>query len=74
MKSCLGIETIGCRFHIVNNWLVRLTPGLISLVNDNHVKNNRKESLVYVYFGSIVKIDLNIEDTIDLNYGRYCLS
>ena len=30
------------------------TRGLISLVNDNHVANNRKEILVYVYFGSIV--------------------
>ena len=27
---------------------------LISLVNDNHVDNNLKEILVYVYFGSIV--------------------
>ena len=28
--------------------------GLISLVNHNHVDNNLKEILVYVYFGSIV--------------------
>ena len=28
--------------------------GLISLVNDNHVNNNLKEILVYVYFGSIL--------------------
>ena len=27
---------------------------LISFVNDNHVDNNLKEILVYVYFGSIV--------------------
>ena len=27
--------------------------GLILLVNDNHVDNNRKEILMYVYFGSI---------------------
>ena len=26
--------------------------GLISLVNDNHVDNNLKEILVYVYFGA----------------------
>ena len=30
------------------------TRGLISLVNDNHVDNNLKESLMYVYLGSIV--------------------
>ena len=28
--------------------------GLISLVNDNHVDNNFKEILVYIYLGSIV--------------------
>ena len=28
--------------------------GLISLINDNHVDNNLKEILVYVYFGAIV--------------------
>ena len=36
-------------FHIVNNLLVRLTRGLISLVNDNHVDNYLKNSFVYVY-------------------------
>ena len=30
------------------------TRGLISLVNDNHVNNNLKEILVFVYIGSIV--------------------
>ena len=38
----------------MNIWLVRLTSGSISLVNDNHVDNNLKEILVYVYSGSIV--------------------
>ena len=28
--------------------------GLISLVNNNHIDNNLKEILVYVYFGLIV--------------------
>ena len=32
-----------------------ITITWISLVNDNHVDNNRKEILVNVYFGSIVK-------------------
>ena len=32
-----GSETTDCGFHIVNNWLVRVTRGLISLVDDNHV-------------------------------------
>ena len=31
----------------MNIWLVRL--GLISLVNDNHMDNNLKEILVYIY-------------------------
>ena len=30
------------------------THSLISVVNDNHVNNNLKEILVYVYFGSII--------------------
>ena len=30
------------------------TCGLISLVNDNHVDNDLKEILVYIYYGSIV--------------------
>ena len=30
-------------FHIVNNWLVRLTGSLTLLVNDNHMDNNLKE-------------------------------
>ena len=30
-----------------------MTRGLISLVSDNHVGNNLKEILVYVYYGSI---------------------
>ena len=30
------------------------TRGLILLLNDNHVVNNRKKSLVYVYFGKTV--------------------
>ena len=30
------------------------TRSLISLVNDNHVDNNLKDILGYVYFGSIV--------------------
>ena len=55
---CLGIqfgwETTGCGFHIVNNWLVRLTHGLISLVNDNHADNYLKEILSFVYYGRIV--------------------
>ena len=38
----------------MNIWLVCLTRGLISLVNDNHIDNNLKEILVYVYLGSIV--------------------
>ena len=50
-----GSKTTGCVFHIVDNWLVRLTCGLISLVNDNHVGNNLMESLVYIYFGSTAK-------------------
>ena len=36
----------------MNNWLVSLSPGLISLVSD--MDNNLKEILVYVYFGSVV--------------------
>ena len=51
----LGTEfctaTTGCGFHIVINWLVQLTGGLISLVNDNHLDNSLKEILVYIYFG-----------------------
>ena len=47
-------ETTDCGFHIVNIWLVRLTCGLISLVNDNDVNNNCQEILLYVYFGLIV--------------------
>ena len=43
-----GSETTGCGFHIVNNGMVCMTPGLISLVNDNHVDNNLKKMLVYV--------------------------
>ena len=35
--------------NIVNNWLVRLTHDLISLVNDNHVDNNLKVIWVYVW-------------------------
>ena len=50
----VGSETKGCGFHSVNNWLVRVTCDLISLVNVNHMDNNLKEILVYVYFGSIV--------------------
>ena len=38
-----GSETTGCWFYIVNNSLVRLTRGLISLSNDNHVDNNLKK-------------------------------
>ena len=49
-----GSETTGYGFHIANIWLVRLMVGLISLVNDNHVNNNLKEILVYIYSGSIV--------------------
>ena len=30
------------------------THGLISLVNDNHMDNNLKEILAYVYHGSVV--------------------
>ena len=30
------------------------THGLISLVNDNHMDNNLKEILMYLYYGSIV--------------------
>ena len=33
------------------------TRALMSLVNDNHVDNNLKEILVYVYLGSIVNIE-----------------
>ena len=48
----LGIEissdTTGCGFHIVNNWFARLTRGLISLVNDNHIHNNFKETLFII--------------------------
>ena len=43
-------ETTGFEFHIINNWLVHLMHGLISLVNDNTVDNNLNEILVYVYF------------------------
>ena len=39
----------------MNNYLARLTRGLISLVNDNHVDNTLKEILVYIYLVSIVK-------------------
>ena len=51
-----GSETTGSGFHIVNILLLRLTLGLISLVNDNHVDNIRMEILVlvHVYSGSIV--------------------
>ena len=50
----LGSETTFRGFHIANNWMVRLMHGLISLVNDNHVDNNLKKILVYVYFRLIV--------------------
>ena len=31
----------------MNDWLVRIKRGLISLVNDNHADNSLKEVLVY---------------------------
>ena len=40
-KQKLGKSS--CGFHIVNIWIVRLTLGLISLVDDNHVDNILKE-------------------------------
>ena len=49
-----GSETTGIWFHIVNIWLVHLTRGLISVVNNNHMDINLQESLVYVYSESIV--------------------
>ena len=49
LEIWFGSETTGCGFHSVNDWLVRLTRDLISLVNDNHVDNNLLEVLVYVY-------------------------
>ena len=44
----------------MNYWLVRLARGLISLVNDNHVDNDLKVILVYVYlyFGSLVNANM----------------
>ena len=48
-----GSETIYCGVHIVNNWLVRLTRSLISLVNENYVDNNLKEIDVCI-LGSVV--------------------
>ena len=40
---------------IINRYLDFVQKrGLISLVNDYHVDNSLKESLVYKYFGSIV--------------------
>ena len=41
----------------MNNWLVHLTRGLISLVRDYHGDNNLKLILVLVYFGSIGLVD-----------------
>ena len=40
----------------INNYYLDFIqpPALISLVNDNHMDNNLKEILVFVYFGSIV--------------------
>ena len=49
-----GFETTGYGFHIVNNWLVCLTCGLISLVKDYHMDNSLEEILAYVNFGLIV--------------------
>ena len=40
--------------HFRNKMCLNQRRGLILLVNDNHVDNNLKEILVYVYFGSIV--------------------
>ena len=48
-----GLGTIGCGFHIVNNWLVRPMQALISLVNDNQTITIGTPFL-YVYFGAIV--------------------
>ena len=44
------------------------TRSLISLVNDNHVDNNNKEILVYVYFGSILN---NLHKKVSLNSKIY---
>ena len=35
----------------MNIWLGRITCGLISLVNDNHMDNNLKEIAAYAYSG-----------------------
>ena len=46
-------------FHIVYIWLVPLTLFfiiIISLVNENHVDNNFKEILMFVYYGSTQKL------------------
>ena len=52
-RTDFGSETIGCGFHLLNIWLVCLTP-LISIINDNDVDNNLKEILVYINSGLIV--------------------
>ena len=44
-----SLETTGCGFHNVSNWLGRLTRGVISLLNGNHVDNNLKAVLITIY-------------------------
>ena len=52
--SEFGLETTGCGgLKIVNNWLIRITRGLISSANDDHVENNLKKSLVYFTLGQM---------------------
>ena len=48
---------------------------LISLVHDtcNHVDNNLKEVLVYIYFGSTVTIDIGILPSDDLTNANTIL-
>ena len=54
LKIEFSLETTGYGFDIMISCLVHLMHSLISLVNDNHMDNNLKEILVFVYFGLFV--------------------
>ena len=62
----------------MNNWLVRLTSGFISLVNDNHMDNNSKEISVYMYLWSVVNnrlkkyvLSFAVQYTVDSRYLEF---
>ena len=56
--------------YIEKNWLVRLTRRLISLVNNNHVK----EVLVYVYIGSQSTKKVDSADFHEVAFVKYIIS